>query len=142
MRDRKAYQLKRYYERRQESLSILGGTCVVCGSQDQLEIDHIDPKQKSFSLASGWAKPKDVYFAELSKCQLLCKTHHIEKTRSESTITIHGTKAFYDRGCKCSECRKANAQAQKQWDAKRVWCKSCKKTYYRTCKIHLFTNAE
>jgi hypothetical protein len=61
----------------------LGGKCVECGRTETLEFDHIDPSTKSFNIASGYSKPKEVLLAEVAKCQLLCNKCHIEKSKKD-----------------------------------------------------------
>lgn len=82
----KAYQLKRYHERRKEALELLGGKCNKCGKKENLEIDHIDYMQKSCYISKIWSMKDEIFFIELSKCQLLCKVCHLEKTRSEGSL--------------------------------------------------------
>lgn len=52
--------------------------CIKCGSNKQLEIDHIDPKTKVEHRIWSWKESKRLL--ELSKCQILCNKHHLEKT--------------------------------------------------------------
>lgn len=59
---------------------LLGGVCVVCGTTERLEFDHIDPSTKLFDIAKGWARAEKIVLEELEKCQLLCKQHHDEKS--------------------------------------------------------------
>ena len=59
----------------------LGGKCVHCGALDRLEFDHIEPATKSFNISSGYHKKWAVLQEELSKCQLLCNSCHIAKTK-------------------------------------------------------------
>ena len=61
----------------------LGGKCVECGCTEALEFDHIDPSTKSFNIASGYTKPKDILLGEVAKCQLLCNKCHIEKSKKD-----------------------------------------------------------
>jgi 5-methylcytosine-specific restriction endonuclease McrA len=74
------YNLARYNKRKAEAIEILGGVCVVCGSTDNLQFDHLNPSTKKFSLGKLWSSSQDVFLEELSKCQLLCFTCHIAKT--------------------------------------------------------------
>jgi 5-methylcytosine-specific restriction endonuclease McrA len=37
------YMKERYERRRSEAVASLGGKCVVCGTTDRLELDHINP---------------------------------------------------------------------------------------------------
>jgi hypothetical protein len=62
----------------------MGGKCVECGCKESLEFDHIDPSTKSFNIAAGYTKPKEILLAEVAKCQLLCNKCHIEKTKKDS----------------------------------------------------------
>ena len=72
---------KRYYERRQKALQLLGNACAACGAEEDLHIDHVDPLNKTMNLAkrlhgAPWVEIEK----ELSKCQLLCKSCHEAKT--------------------------------------------------------------
>lgn len=49
--------------------------CVVCGSEEQLEVDHIIELHEDNSLAF-----------ELENLQTLCRAHHIEKTRAKPGV--------------------------------------------------------
>ena len=75
----KTYQSNRYEAAKMEYIKYLGGKCVKCGSESNLEFDHIDPSTKDFSIMRLW-HCKNVY-AELDKCQLLCNKCHKEKHR-------------------------------------------------------------
>ena len=107
------YNKARYHIRRQAFIEQLGGQCLKCGSRKALEIDHIDPTQKSYDVGRFWALRIETVTAELSKCQLLCKACHISKTRSDNgqtdARTTHGTLSSY-RYCKCALCREAKAR--------------------------------
>lgn len=127
---RRNYQNTRRNKIRQELILYLGGSCVVCQATDQLEFDHKDPKTKSFTIASGLDKPKDVLLAEVNKCQLLCKNCHLKKTISESS-TIHanpwnkGIQVQKDRHgkssgycidrCRCEKCVNWNKQRKRRY---------------------------
>ena len=76
------YMLRRYHERREEALFMLGGRCSDCGSTDELEFDHIDPADKSFSIAKMWSVAKHKFDAEIKKCQILCQPCHIKKSQA------------------------------------------------------------
>lgn len=86
------YLRRRYREQMDAFIAHLGGFCVVCGSSEDLQIDHIDPSTKCFTVAKLWPRKKlpEVY-AELQKCQLLCVPHHIEKTAAEQSAARSGT---------------------------------------------------
>lgn len=117
----KKYMLDRYHQRMEDFKKILGGKCVCCGSLDGLEIDHKDISTKSFTIANKAASaPIGILLEELKKCQLLCRTCHINKTLKDkgqvSARDTHGTLSSY-RYCKCDLCRKAKSD----------WSKSHKK---------------
>lgn len=77
---------RHYIKRRTEVLEMMGGECVDCSSKDNLEIDHIDPHTKSFSVSEfithSWAKIKP----ELEKCQLLCQACHRKKNLTDGSL--------------------------------------------------------
>lgn len=99
----RSYQLARYRSLMQEARERLGSRCVICGTTENLEIDHIDPSTKLFTFG-GKRPSREVWEAELTKCQLLCHDHHLEKTSLEQRIETHGTWGPYKRGCRCEEC--------------------------------------
>lgn len=107
---------RREYERLRQSARraryFEGRKCVSCGATGQLEIDHIDPMEKSSHRIWSWAEPR--LQAELRKCQPLCKRCHRDKTTAQMPLTHgtrptrHGTSTMYDRwGCRCGLCRLA-----------------------------------
>lgn len=113
---RRQYDLARYYRRRAEAISQLGGKCVKCGTASQLEFDHIDPETKSFDLANFSVSEKR-FQEELSKCQLLCRTCHALKTVYDlgKQPKRCGTYYSYRQGCRCNECKSAEKEQRKKW---------------------------
>lgn len=104
------YHREYYKKRKQKVIDYLGGKCVKCGTTERLEVDHIDPKQKSFHINKRLSlnQIKD----ELAKCQLLCTPCHRAKTSEENKGFTHGTiYSWMRKRCKCDVC---NA-------AKRIW---------------------
>lgn len=105
---------KRHAHYRQVAEDILGGRCVVCGTDEGVEFDHIDPTTKRFNLADGHSVTMTVYLEEVAKCQPLCKPHHHEKTWAQRGFPlvkgqdVHGTLAAY-RYCRCGACRAAKS---------------------------------
>lgn len=99
-------------KRRLKALEYLGGVCVDCGLKDGLEIHHIDPETKSFTLASGWHHAWDKIVVELQKCEVLCDSCH--KNRHK-VVHQHGDVRKYWQGCKCASCKLAFAQYHKAW---------------------------
>lgn len=115
----KAYLRARYVEQRKEMLDYLGGKCVDCGSTESLEIDHIDWRTKSFTVGGlyGLSRLPEVY-AEMDKCQLLCREHHAEKTKQDLAEqrrenlnyaeVRHGSKTCWMKTkCRCELCNES-----------------------------------
>lgn len=89
------YMKDRYTRRRNEWLVKLGGACVECGTVEQLEFDHIDPRTKEYSIAkilSGGSEAKVA--AEMAKCQLLCHEHHLNKSRADRLAGLTHKKKY------------------------------------------------
>lgn len=82
------YMLKRYHQRRSEAIEFLGGRCTKCDSTENLEIDHINPTEKKYNIGKIWSYSKDKFWAEIKKCQLLCKTCHKNKSDKELRVMI------------------------------------------------------
>lgn len=78
------YSLNLYHKLMKEARDFLGGVCVRCGTQDNLEFDHVDPATKEFTISHGWSFATDRFWLEVAKCQLLCLPHHKEKTLLET----------------------------------------------------------
>lgn len=96
------------------------GSCTKCGSWDRLEVDHINPLEKTSHKVFSWCKEKREL--ELSKCQVLCYFCHKQKTKvdmqvffEKETHHIHGTNTEYRRGCRCEPCRKAKYEEGKAY---------------------------
>ncbi len=105
------YMLRRYHQRRERILAELGRKCARCGSEEDIEIDHVDRSKKGFSIGirlSGVSAKKLV--SEISKCQLLCRPCHQNKSIKDLGLKVakgnHGTISSY-RYCKCEKCRAA-----------------------------------
>lgn len=71
-----------------QAIEFLGGCCVVCGSTEQLQCDHIDPKTKLFNISLICHDPEitlEEFWLEVEKCQLLCQPHHSDKSRIDGS---------------------------------------------------------
>lgn len=110
-------QMHRYNERMELLIWLLGGKCVVCGTQERLEFDHIDPNSKSFEITKEWGTSEIRLIAEAMKCQLLCKSCHTDKTSVERGFdrSKHGTPFRYRRGCRCYLCKEAWATYKRDY---------------------------
>lgn len=118
----KNYMLARYRKRMSEAKNKLGGKCFKCNSIEDLQLDHINPETKNFTVAKLWNSKKEVFDLEIGKCQLLCKECHEEKTlldmgRVSAKIT-HGTVSSY-RYCKCDSCKKAKSEYMRSFRKKK-----------------------
>lgn len=78
------YMARRYASRRAHWIEVMGGVCVSCGVDEELEFDHVDPKTKTYQIAKilNTGSEKKVA-AEMAKCQLLCNPCHKDKTRAD-----------------------------------------------------------
>lgn len=107
------YQNSWISHRRAIAADYLGGRCVKCGSDENLEFDHVDPKSKVSHRIWSWSQSRLI--VELQKCQLLCRTCHVKKTSAERWRPItHGTVGGYRRGCHCHECNGANTESRRR----------------------------
>lgn len=114
--------IKEYRQkRRDEAIELLGGMCVQCSSEENLEFDHKDPNNKSFNISGFWYAKKNIS-EELKKCQLLCKSCHDIKTgveqedRALQTRKSCGSVAEYKRGCRCVDCVAVYGAARQRWN--------------------------
>jgi hypothetical protein len=117
------YMKARYHKRRAEAITQLGGVCVRCGSDDQLEFDHRDRATKIADIAKIWTYAIKTLREEIEKCQLLCQSCHQSKTLTDlgrvSVRGTHGTLSAYNY-CKCEECRGAKRRYMKEYNKTRV----------------------
>lgn len=70
--------------RRQKIKDYLGGKCMSCGSTENLQFDHRDRSTKKFNIAREVCMAWDRLTEEADKCDLLCKSCHIIKTRAHN----------------------------------------------------------
>lgn len=75
---KRIYERNKYRGLRHEWLQ-KNGPCVKCGSDKDLEIDHIDWRTKVSNRVWSWSEQRRV--SELSKCQVLCRPCHKQKTK-------------------------------------------------------------
>lgn len=113
----KEYQKRRYKCRMSYALKTLGGCCISCGKSKKLELDHIDPNTKNKNISSMYNLSLIRFNEELLKCQILCRTCHLQKTAKENTKKlVHGTmNAYKQRACRCPECRRVNREYKRMW---------------------------
>ncbi len=90
------------------------GPCKHCGSTDNLQVDHIDPKTKDVNLSRKlFFVSKQRMESELLKCQVLCKPCHHKKSCFELPNNgqwIHGPNCYKRHKCKCRICKDGHAK--------------------------------
>ena len=106
---------ERYWSRKREAIQILGGQCVWCNSTEDLQLDHINPSTREYRFPHFYKCGDKVFYEEVNKCQLLCRSCHAKKSVSERGRKwgkgIHGNINNYKKhGCRCELCRKANSE--------------------------------
>jgi hypothetical protein len=126
MSNKAKYMQNRRLQRRQECIKILGGKCVECSTEENLQFDHIKAETKSFTI-SGWMldRPWVIILEELDKCQLLCHSCHRKKTIANKETGgghnknhdphLHGSPRTYEElKCRCNLCKKAKSLYRKK----------------------------
>ena len=116
----RAYQLAWMHKRRAGYVALHGGKCKNCGSDNDLEFNHIDPSQKVSHRIWSWRT--DRILEELKKCELLCKTCHDKETVKQFGFKqyTHGTNTCYtEMPCRCQLCRDAVAADRRRQRAAR-----------------------
>lgn len=91
------------------------GPCQRCGSNEDLQVDHLDPALKVSHSVWSWSAARRE--AELRKCQVLCLSCHKAKTARELWRPIsHGSESAYTaRACRCEACREAHREARRAY---------------------------
>jgi hypothetical protein len=106
---KKEYQRQWIAKRREEFFS--DKFCVICFSENELQLDHIDTTTKIDHRIWSWSKKR--FEEEAAKCQVLCYPCHKEKTSKERAVG-HGREE-YKHGCRCDECRDAQRDYNREW---------------------------
>ena len=101
--ERREYQ--REWMRKRRNAFFDGRKCAYCGSEDNLELDHVDPSTKVDHKVWSWSESRRN--EELEKCQPLCDQCHSKKTILEKTN--HGISRYNRGGCRCYICKKAKS---------------------------------
>lgn len=100
------YQKEWMRKRRQTWIDSQGGVCAKCGSDEKLEVDHIDRKLKTMPASNIWSRSESVRELELENCQVLCTTCHQAKSSSEREWS-HGLTGYDNKKCRCEVCYEA-----------------------------------
>lgn len=117
------YMARRRADRRGRLLEMSGGSCARCASTEELEFNHLDRETKLFDLSlKGMDRSWSFILLEWEKCELLCKSCHLDYTRkqwAEGQIVpwnkglrgvelVCGTARCYsEKPCRCGQCRAA-----------------------------------
>lgn len=118
--------MNKYYQKfRNRCFDILGHHCVLCGSGERLEMDHVDPSTKTMKITGKYQSPKwwPLVLEELKKCQTLCHDCHKKKSDQEAKVErgfTHGTLyAWMKKQCDCIVCFKAKLEYRQLKNLKR-----------------------
>lgn len=63
---------------------MLGNKCAMCGSDKDLQFDHIDPLKKTIDISASLTSTNKIK-NEISNLQLLCKKCHKLKTKNDTS---------------------------------------------------------
>lgn len=130
--DKRKYFRDYYNKRKAYYLNILGGKCIKCGSTEDLQFDHIQPRERDRKncITSLLKSSNEKILKELEKCQVLCKGCHLIKSTQEGSFInpwnkgkwSHGTSAAYmEQKCRCLECKKAYSTYKSLRRKERGW---------------------
>jgi hypothetical protein len=119
-----AQRKQRRLARKKMAIQLLGGKCVNCGSTERLEFDHIDNDRIGLRGLISQRLHNKVEFLldELEKCQLLCKSCHVQKSiiDHDKLQSTHGMLSMYiNNKCRCDDCRSANNIYMRRYKQKR-----------------------
>ena len=112
--DRKEYIRKwqREWMRKRRDDFFCGKKCIKCGSIEKLELDHINPENKKTHRI--WSFKKDRFDEEVQKCQVLCHSCHLQKTKEWYVTNRKHGRTWYKYGCRCEICRGAQRKHNAQ----------------------------
>lgn len=92
--------------------------CVVCGTNENLELHHINPETKVSHNIWSWSFVRRD--EELLKCEVRCTEHHMVKTKEQLSFPlIHGTAEGYRKLCRCRPCTDAASAERQQYKVAR-----------------------
>jgi len=99
------YQREWAASRRREYVD--GQVCAKCGSDERLELHHLDKTTKVSHRIWTWSR--DRIEAELAKCEWWCRNCHEKHHAAEQRYDwdVCGTRVGYNkRGCRCERCKR------------------------------------
>lgn len=103
----------------------LGGKCVICGynrCQQALDVHHVDPNEKDFTIAANTNKAYALVSEEIRKCVLLCANCHREYHSNFIQLELQPS---FDE--KVDAEIKQELDVIKNGDAERCRCRCCGK---------------
>jgi hypothetical protein len=111
------YNLARYHRLRAEYMALLGGICVDCGTDQDLEFDHDDASSKSFDVGKLLNYSKAVRDEELRKCVPRCSPCHRVKSLLKGDINSvgHGEGKSGKKNCPCAPCKDRKAEYMRNY---------------------------
>lgn len=119
----KKFQREHCSRKRLAHITRFGGKCKNCESTYRLEFDHIDRSKKVSHRIWSWSEER--ISEELSKCQLICKKCHQEKTATEMGYKLgptHGTTSGYDHHkCRCRPCTSAKTERMRRYRMSKIY---------------------
>ena len=66
--------------------------CEICGYNEHphaLQFDHIDPKEKKFSIGTFRCCSRETLLKEIAKCRVLCANCHAVHTSKQRKSDVH-----------------------------------------------------
>ena len=67
------------------------GIIVTVENLDQFEWDHIDPQDKKYVIGKMTVMTDKLFYEELAKCRLVCRSFHVAHTREQRSQGLIGT---------------------------------------------------
>ncbi len=114
---RRQYQNELYKKRRTQYI-LENGPCANCGSNENLQIDHIvariNTNKQTVKSSAIWGLSEKKRKKELKKCQILCRSCHQKKTYVDLDCGQHGV-SLYKKGCRCNVCRTEAVKKVNEW---------------------------
>lgn len=145
----RAYQLE-WMTRRRLAWINANGPCAKCGSNYELEVDHIDskskdPKLRAVHTGALWSWSDARRAVELAKCQVLCLPCHKAKTAIE--LGLQNRKQSPAGMAWCSTCKQHKDKSLfskniTHWNGLNYECRQCKKNYKDSLRPHLLKHTQ
>ena len=87
------------------------GPCKECGSEENMELHHLDKEAKEDHKIWSWSEERRL--KELAKCVVLCRECH---SAVHSRGLIHGTDLGYTHyKCRCVNCKEAHTKTNRKY---------------------------